>query len=70
MAGLELGIASGEESHLSSPGKEPKSQPTDAEKQAAQAECDLGAPGEVQDAYGKIEDCATAKAGGAADGCQ
>ena len=47
-----------------------KAQPTDPEKQAAQAECDLGAPGEVQDAYGKIEDCATAKAGTAADGCQ
>lgn len=44
-----------------------KTQATQADKEAAQAECDLGAPKEVQNAYGLIEDCATQKAN---DDCQ
>lgn len=39
-----------------------RSQATQADREAAQAECDLGAPKEVQDAYDAITNCATEKA--------
>lgn len=39
-----------------------RSQPTAAQQQAAQTECDLGAPKAVQDAYDAITTCATNKA--------
>lgn len=38
-------------------------QPTPADQQAAQKECNLGAPKSVQDAFGELEKCQTNKPG-------